>query len=173
MGKADKLSRKPDQKVSIEKNNENQKLIKKEQIHSLAEVVIKQPEVDILERIKIAKGKDKVVKVVEEMKKAEVKVLREDKWQIEGDLVLKEEKVYVLKDEELRVEIIWLDHDVLVAGHRGGWKTMKLVIRNYQWFQVTRVVGKYVNSCDMCQKMKNQIEILVGKPKLSEVLEKP
>ena len=31
------------------------------------------------------------------MKKAEIKVLREDKWQIEEDLVLKKEKVYVLK----------------------------------------------------------------------------
>ncbi len=31
----------------------------------------------------------------------------ESEWQIEGDLVLKKRKVYVLKDEELRVEIIW------------------------------------------------------------------
>ena len=35
-----------------------------------------------------------------------VKVLQGDKWQIEGDLVLKERKVYVLKDRELRAEII-------------------------------------------------------------------
>jgi len=47
------------------------------------------------------------------------KVLRGDKWQVEGDLVLKEEKIYMLKDKELRVEIIWLHHDILVAGHRG------------------------------------------------------
>jgi len=32
------------------------------------------------------------------------KVLQGDKWQIEGDLVLKEEKVYVPKNEGLRVE---------------------------------------------------------------------
>ena len=38
---------------------------------------------------------------------------------MEGNLVLKEEKVYVLKDEELRMEIIWLHHDVPIAGHRG------------------------------------------------------
>jgi len=44
--------------------------------------------------------------------------------------------------------------------------------RNYWWSKVIRDVGKYVNGCDMCQKMKNQIEILVGKPKLSEVLKK-
>ena len=33
------------------------------------------------------------------MKKAKVKVLRGEEWQIEGDLVLKEEKMYVLKDK--------------------------------------------------------------------------
>jgi len=32
--------------------------------------------------------------------------------------VLKEEKIYVPKDEELRAEIIQLHHDVLIAGHR-------------------------------------------------------
>jgi len=41
------------------------------------------------------------------MKKVKVKVLRGDKWQIEGNLVLKEGKVYIQKDEELRAEIIW------------------------------------------------------------------
>jgi len=34
------------------------------------------------------------------------------------DLVLKEGKLYVLKNEELRVEIIWLYHNVPIAGHR-------------------------------------------------------
>jgi len=32
--------------------------------------------------------------------------LRGDKWKIEEDLVSKEKKMYVLKDEELRMEII-------------------------------------------------------------------
>ena len=40
------------------------------------------------------------------MKKAKVKILKGEEWQIEGDLVLKEEKVYVPKNEELRAEII-------------------------------------------------------------------
>ena len=51
------------------------------------------------------------------MMKTKVKVLRGNKWQIEGDLVLKESKIYMLKDEVLRVEIIWLHHDVPIAGH--------------------------------------------------------
>ncbi len=40
------------------------------------------------------------------MKKAEVKVLRGDEYKIEEDLVLKEGKVYILKDKELRLEVI-------------------------------------------------------------------
>jgi len=38
---------------------------------------------------------------------------------------------------------------------------------------VTRDVGKYVEGCDACQRMKNRIEELAGKLKLSEVPEKP
>ena len=57
----------------------------------------------LVEKIKKAREKDKeVVKVIEEIKKAKVKVLRGYEWEIEGELVLKEKKVYILKDEELR-----------------------------------------------------------------------
>ena len=75
-------------------------------------------ESSIIEKIKIDRGKnEKVVKVAEKIKKAEVKVLREDKWQINinKDLVLREEKVYVLKDEELKIKIIQLYYNILVA----------------------------------------------------------
>jgi len=42
--------------------------------------VIEEPEVSIIEKIKIAREKNKkVIRVVKEMKKAEVKVLRGDK----------------------------------------------------------------------------------------------
>jgi len=33
-------------------------------------------------------------------------VLKGDEWQVEGDLVLKKGKVYILKNEKLKVEII-------------------------------------------------------------------
>jgi len=53
------------------------------------------------------------------MKKAEVKVVRGEKWQLKRDLVLKEEKVYMPKDKKLRVEIIQLHHDMPVAEYGG------------------------------------------------------
>jgi len=68
---------------------------------------MEEPKVDILKKIKIFRSKNKeVVRVVEEMKKAEVKVLRGEEWQVEEDLVLKEKKVYIPNNEALRVEII-------------------------------------------------------------------
>ena len=44
---------------------------------------------------------------------------------------MKEGKVYVLKDEELRAKVIQLYHDVPTVGHRERWKTVELVTRNY------------------------------------------
>ena len=55
------------------------------------------------------------------MKKTGVKELRGNEWKIEEESVLKEGKVYALKDKELRVEVIQLHHDVLAAGHGGRW----------------------------------------------------
>jgi len=79
MRKTDKLSRRPDWKVGVEKDNNNQVFIKDCWLHSLHKVVIEGPKVDIIEKIKKARDKDeKVVRVVEEMKKAGIKVLQGD-----------------------------------------------------------------------------------------------
>jgi len=78
----------------------------------------------------------------------------------------------MLKDEKLRAEMIWLHHDIPVARHRGKWKTTELVTRNYWWSEVMRNIGRYVEGCDMCQRMKNKIEGPAEKLKLSKVPER-
>ena len=61
-----KLSTRLDWKVGVEKDNENQTLIK------------------------IAKDRNKeVVRVVKKIKKIRIKILRGDEYQVKGDLVLK------------------------------------------------------------------------------------
>ena len=120
MGKVDGLSRQSDWRIGVEKDNNNQVFIKDNWICSLEEVVIEDPEVDIVEKIKRARGKNKeIVRIVEKMKKVKVKELRGEEWKIEGNLVLKEGKIYVPKDVELRAEIIQLHHDMPVAGYGG------------------------------------------------------
>ena len=80
MEKTNRLSRRLDLKVGVEHNNKNQKLIKEEWVREMMEVVIKRLEMGLVKRIKKAGGKDeKIVKVVEEMKKAGAKTLRRDK----------------------------------------------------------------------------------------------
>ena len=77
MGKADGLSRRSDWKIGVDKDNENQVIIKDNWIRNLQEVVIEGPEVNIIEKIKKARSRDKdIVRVVEEIKKVEVKELR-------------------------------------------------------------------------------------------------
>ena len=121
MGRADSLSRRVDWAEGVERDNENQVMLKKEWLEVRAmERLVEGPEEEIVKRIKEARDKDEeVIKVVEEMKKAGVKTLRDEEWQIEEGLVLKEGRVYVPKDEKLRVEIIWLHHDTPIAGHGG------------------------------------------------------
>ena len=105
------------------------------------EQLVEGPEEEIVKKIKEARDKDeKVITAVEEIKKAGVKMLRNKEWQIKEELVLKEGRVYIPKDEKLRMEIIWLHYDTPIAGHGGQWKTVKMVTRNYWWPGVTREV---------------------------------
>ena len=158
----------------MEKENEDRTLVKKEwlEVRTLEEVVIEG--VDILDRIRKLKAvDDEVVKIVEEMKKANVKVLRNKEWREEDGLMLKDGKVYVLKDEELRAEIIRLHYDTLVEGHEGQWKTVELVTRNFWWPRVTVEVKQYVEGCELCQRNKNRTEPPAGKLMPNEAPDKP
>jgi len=88
----------------VKRDNKNQVMLKKEWLRIRAiekiQLLIERAKEEIIEKIKKLEIKDnKIVKVVEKMKKTEVKVLRNNEWQIEDKLVLKERKVYVSKDK--------------------------------------------------------------------------
>jgi len=121
MGKADSLSRRPDWEVEVERDNENKTLVKKEWLENrrTEKVEIIVDRVDLLEEVKRSKVRDdEVVKAVEEIKKAEVKMLRNEEWRETDGIIYKEGKVYVPKDNKLRAEIIWLHHDMPVGDSR-------------------------------------------------------
>ena len=175
MGKADGLSRRPDWEVGIEKDNEEQTLVKKEWLEvkniQVTEVIIEG--VDLLDKVRKCEARDdKVVKVVEEMKQVGVKMLRDEEWRQEDGLMLKKGKVYVPKDEKLRAEVIRLHHDTPVGEHGGQWKMAELVMRNFWWPGVTREVKQYVEGCDACQHNKNRTQPPVGKLMPNSIPEK-
>jgi len=46
-------------------------------------------------------------------------MLRDEEWREVDGIMYKERKVYVPKDDQLRMEIIRLHYNMLVGGHRG------------------------------------------------------
>jgi len=81
IGKANSLSRRPDWEVGVKKNNENEMMMKPEWLEvrrtEVVEIIV--DKVDLLEEVRKLKVKDdEGVKVVEEMKRARVKMLRDE-----------------------------------------------------------------------------------------------
>ena len=106
----------------MEKDNEDETLVKPEWLEARrmerVEVIVEG--VNLLEKVRESKVKDnEVVKAVEEMKQAGVKMLRDEEWREVDNIMYKKGKVYVPKDNILRAEIIRLHHDTPVGGHRG------------------------------------------------------
>ena len=106
----------------MKRDNENETLVKPEWLEVQrtegVEVIIE--EVDLLEKVKQSRVKDdEVIKAVKEMKQAGVKMLRDEEWREVDGVIYKEEKVYVPKDNILRMEIIRLYHNTLVERYRG------------------------------------------------------
>ena len=144
----------------MKRDNENQKLVKPEWIRKAKTIIEKE---NLKERIRKAQeGNEKVVKAVEELKKAGIKMLRDEEWEVEDRIVMKEERIY-MPEEDLRREIIQLHHDTPVEGHRGRWKTTELIGRNYWWPGIMKEVKRYMDRCDTCQRYKNRSEAPAGK----------
>jgi len=95
MEKANNLSRRLDWKVGIEKDNEDEMLVKPEwlKVRRTKAVEIMVDRVDLLEEVRKSKVKDdKVVKAVE-IKRAGVKMLRDEEWREVNSIMYKEGKV--------------------------------------------------------------------------------
>jgi len=134
MEKADSLSKRLDWKVEVKKDNEDQRLVKPEwlEVRKMEIVEIIVDGVDLLEEVRKSKVKDdEIVKAVEEIKKAGVKMLRDKEWREVDGIIYKEGKVYMPKDDKLRAEIIRLHHDMPVGGHGEQWKMVELVTQNF------------------------------------------
>ena len=122
MEKADSLSRIPDWKIGVNKDNKNKMLVKPKWliVKRTEKIEIIMKGVNLLEKVRWSKVKDnKVIKVVEKMKWTGVKILKDEEWREVDSVMYKERKMYVSKDNILRAEIIRLHYDTPVEGHGG------------------------------------------------------
>jgi len=65
-------------------------------VRKIEKVKVIVEEVDLLEKIKQSRVKNnKVIKAVEKIKQAKVKILRDEKWREVNNVIYKERKVYI------------------------------------------------------------------------------
>jgi hypothetical protein len=77
-------------------------------------------------------------------------MVKSAEWSESDGLLMFHGKIYVPNDRDLRHRIVKQHHDTRIAGHAGRFKTLKLVSCNYWLPQMSRYIGIYVNTCDLC-----------------------
>ena len=90
-----------------------------------------------------------IVKAIKELKKSPVKSMKSSEWSMEDGLLRYRGTIYV-QNTDLCWKITALCHDSKISRHPRRWKMLELISQNYWWPQMSRYVGQYVSTCDMC-----------------------
>jgi len=167
IGKPDALSWRPDHGKETS-DNEDVVLLRLELlvIQALEGIQSEGPERDILREI--CQGNQKgdqeepVAKMARELRQASGKTVRFVEWSEDDGVLWFRGKIYVPRNVDLQRRVVSLCYDIKVAGHSGRWKTLELVSRDYWWPQMSRYIGQYVGTCDLCLRTKPIKQALVG-----------
>jgi len=135
-------------------------------IRALKGVQLEGPAKDILREIRQENQKgdqeEPVTKAAKELQQASSKMVCSTEWSEDKELLHFGGKIYVPRNLDLQRRVVSLCHDTKVAGHPRRWKTLELVSRDYWWPQMSRYIGQYISTCDLCIRAKPIRQAPVG-----------
>lgn len=77
-----------------------------------------------------------------------------------------------VSSKEERIQILWDNHDAVLAGHFGIRKTYERIKQKYCWSGMRKDVEVYINQCEKCQRNKSGRKTTMGLV-MVDVPEKP
>jgi hypothetical protein len=168
MGKSNALSRRADH-GSSSNDNSNLTLLGPElfQIHTLSGLAIAGEEKTIAKDIRLSLRdgnlEEPVTRAACELRMDKTRgMVKSTEWMEQERLLMFWGKIYIPTDCDLCRRIMSQHHDTCIAVHAGHWKTLELVAWNYWWPQMSRFIGLYIKTCNLCQWTKVQRSLPVG-----------
>jgi len=141
-GKPDALSRRPDY-IAENKVMQPMPFLRPEQVDTTGLEIGAQEQLrdgDLERAIREAQERDTITN-------------KETMKQTDG-LWLKDGRIYVPADTEIKLRILEEHHDRKTASHLGQDKTLELIAQDYTWPGMREFVNEYVRRCDTCTRNK-------------------
>jgi len=103
-----------------------------------------------------------VKQAIKALKSTSACSIRSSEWSEAEGVLYFHGKIYIPPTADIQRKIVALHHDSHIAGHPGRWKTLELVARNYWWPHMSRYIGQYTATYDLCLRTLVQRQLPTG-----------